>query len=216
MDKREATATQASRSAHSDSGVTSAKQPKSGAPWIARATEASKPAGEHPDERRGIYVENAGLVLLHPFLPQCFRALAIAGDVELLQPGQALRLLHHLATGFDTAPEYELTLPKILCGLHPASLAGEMMPLSDEEREESAALLSAVIRHWEALKNTGIEALREMFLKRNGKLTRWRDGGWRLQVESTSFDILLDQLPWGISMIQLPWMPEMLRVEWFS
>ena len=216
MDKRKATATQASRSAHSKSGVTSAEQSEPGTPWIARATETTKPAGEHPDERRGIYVENAGLVLLHPFLPQLFRALAIAGDVELLRPGQALRLLHHLATGFDTAPEYELTLPKILCGLHPASLAGEMMPLSDEEREESAALLSALIRHWEALKNTGIDVLRETFLKRNGKLTRWHDGGWRLQVESTSFDILLDQLPWGISMIRLPWMPEMLRVEWFS
>ncbi|NTW53506.1 MAG: hypothetical protein HGB15_01820, partial [Chlorobaculum sp.] len=86
---------------------------QSGPEQTAPRSKAPESVPEHPDERRGIYVENAGLVLLHPFLPQCFRALAIAGDVELLQPGQALRLLHHLATGFDTAPEYELTLPKI-------------------------------------------------------------------------------------------------------
>ena len=35
---------------------------------------------------------------------------------------------------------------------------------------------------------------------------------WLLQVEPMSYDILLDQLPWGISMIQLPWMPQLLRV----
>jgi hypothetical protein len=176
--------------------------------------DAPEVAGEHPDERRGLYVENAGLVLLHPFLPQLFRALKIAGDDELLRPGEALRLLHYLATGLEDAPEYELALPKILCGLQPANLAGEAAPITDEEREESEALLAAVVRHWEALKNTGIDALRETFLKRDGKLTRWHDGGWLLQVESKSVDILLDSLPWGISMIRLPWMARMLRVEW--
>jgi hypothetical protein len=209
----------------------SAKQPKPGStttepdsgsgPVAAKKRDSGKPASqvqetdaEHPDERRGLYVQNAGLVLLHPFLPQLFGAMKIAGDDELLRPGDALRLLHYLATGLDDAPEYELALPKILCGLPPASLAEEAEPLSDEMRKESAALLEAVIRHWEALKNTGTDALRESFLKRNGKLTRWHDGGWLLQVESNSFDILLDRLPWSFSMIRLPWMPSMLHVEW--
>jgi hypothetical protein len=194
----------------SGSGPAATKNIVSGQP----APNTSESASEHPDERRGLYVENAGLVLLHPFLPQFFRALQIAGEYELLRPGEALRLLHFLATGSEDAPEYDLVLPKILCGLSPASLAGESAPLSGEEREESSALLSAVIHHWDALKNTGIDALRESFLKRNGKLTRWHDGGWLLQVESNSFDILLDQLPWGFSMIRLPWMAQMLHVEW--
>lgn len=173
----------------------------------------AEPVPEHPDERRGLYVENAGLVLLHPFLPQMFEALGIAGDDELLRPGEALRLLHYLATGDETAPEYELALPKILCGLPPASLAGEAGPFTDEESEESAALLSAVIRHWDALKNTSPDGLREAFLKRPGKLS-FSSGEWWLQIESNSFDILLDRLPWGFSMIRLPWMPSMLHVEW--
>lgn len=210
----------------------SAKQPESGSPTSPAPDSSSTPAAaktrvpsqpapnaleavhEHPDERRGLYVENAGLVLLHPFLPQFFRASQIAGESELLRPDAALRILHYLATGDESAPEYDLALPKIICGLHPTSLAEEAAPLSGDEREEAVALLSAVIRHWDALKNTGIDALRENFLKRNGKLTRWHDGGWLLQVESNSFDILLDRLPWGFSMIRLPWMPSMLHVEW--
>jgi hypothetical protein len=64
------------------------------------------------------------------------------------------------------------------------------------------------------LRNTSPDGLRGTFLIRSGKLCL-RDGGdWSLQVESNSFDILLDQLPWGISMIKLPWMEKMLWVEW--
>ena len=203
-----------SQASFSDSGSDSTAKNRDSGKQRTMHPDTQEVAGEHPDERRGLYVENAGLVLLHPFLPQLFRALMIAGDDELLRPGEALRLLHYLATGLEDAPEYDLVLPKILCGLQPASLAGEAAPFTDEEREESAALLAAVVRHWDALKNTGIDALRETFLKRNGKLTRWHDGGWLLQVESKSVDILLDSLPWGISMIRLPWMARMLRVEW--
>jgi hypothetical protein len=203
-----------SQASFSDSGSDSTAKNRDSGKQRTMHPDTQEVAGEHPDERRGLYVENAGLVLLHPFLPQLFRALKIAGDAELLRPGEALRLLYYLATGLEDAPEYDLVLPKILCGLQPASLAGEAAPFTDEEREESAALLAAVVRHWEALKNTGIDALRETFLKRNGKLTRWHDGGWLLQVESKSVDILLDSLPWGISMIRLPWMARMLHVEW--
>jgi hypothetical protein len=41
-----------------------------------------------------------------------------------------------------------------------------------------------------------------------------RDGDWLLQVEAKTVDILLNQLPWGISMIKLPWMQRMLWIEW--
>ncbi len=170
---------------------------------------------EHPDERSGIYVDHAGLVLLHPFLPQLFRALGIAGDNFLLMPEQALQVLHFLATGEEQAAEYELVFPKFLCGLPMGALCGKPSGLTPEEREEASALLSAVVSHWDALKNTGPEGLRETYIKRPGKLSRRSDGDWLLQVESKSFDILLDRLPWGISMIRLPWMGRMLRVEWY-
>ena len=169
---------------------------------------------QHPDAKEGIYIGHAGLVLLHPFLPQFFRALGIADDETLLQPDKALYLLYFLATGESVAPEYELVLPKILCNISLDAVVESDITLVVDEQEEARALLTAVIRHWEILQNTGIDGLRETFLKRSGKLSQRSDGEWLLQVESKSYDLLLEQLPWGISMIKLPWMSEMLRVEW--
>ena len=135
-----------------------------------------------------------------------------AGD-KLLQPERALCLLHFLTTGQILAPEYELMLPKILCNVPLDSPVESDVELSAIEQEEAAVLLEAVIRHWEALRNTSPDGLRETFLLRPGKVSL-RDGDWLLQVEPQSFDILLDRLPWGISMIKLPWMKRMFWVEW--
>ncbi|MGZ4159166.1 MAG: contractile injection system tape measure protein [Bacteroidia bacterium] len=33
-------------------------------------------------------------------------------------------------------------------------------------------------------------------------------------MEKTTIDILLDKLPWGISIIQMPWSTEMVFVNW--
>ena len=169
---------------------------------------------EHPEAREGIYIENAGLVILHPFLPRFFEALNIATEDKLLQPERALCLLHFLTTGRSLAPEYELVLPKILCNVPLETPVASDLALTMEEKEEASALLLAVIRHWEVLRNTSPDGLRGTFLVRPGKLSLRDNGDWLLQVESNSFDILLEQLPWGISMIKLPWMGKMLLVEW--
>ena len=86
--------------------------------------------------------------------------------------------------------------------------------LTDNEVAESLHLLETVIRYWDALKGTSPDGLREAFLRRPGKLNPSDDGGWVLQMEKQTPDILLQQLPWGIGMVQLPWMPTLLRVEW--
>jgi hypothetical protein len=162
---------------------------------------------------QGIYINNAGLVLLHPFLPQFFGALGIAEEDQLLRPERALCLLHFLATGQDIAPEYELMLPKVLCNV-PLDMPVEAdVALTDKELEEAGALLKAVIDHWEALRNTSPDGLRGTFLVRPGKISL-RNEDLLLQVEQQTWDILLEQLPWGISMIRLPWMDRMLWVEW--
>jgi hypothetical protein len=159
-----------------------------------------------------MHVGAAGIVLLHPFLPQLFAALGIAQDDRILQPDRALGLLHFLATGQRVAPEYELLLPKLLCAVPPEQPV-DSCELSATEEDEAVALLAAVVRHWDALGDTSIDGLRGTFLVRPGKLSR-RDGDDLLQLESRSFDVLLDRLPWGIGAIQLPWMTRILWVEW--
>lgn len=171
-------------------------------------------AADSDELEDGVYIDCAGLVLLHPFLPRFFEALGIAAEDRLLQSDRALCFLHFLATGQTVAPEYALVLPKILCNVPLEASVESLIELSSAELEEATALLDAVVHHWEALRNTSIDGLRGTFLIRPGKVSLKNDGDWLLQVEAQSFDILLDQLPWGIGMIKLPWMEKMLWVEW--
>lgn len=178
------------------------------------ALQAALNINEHPDAVEGLYIENAGIVLLHPFLPRLFEALGITAEDRLLQPERALCLLHFLATGQSIAPEYELVLPKILCGIPLETPVDSRIELSDAEKEEATALLEAVIHHWEILRDTSADGLRGTFLIRSGKVSLRKDDDWLLQVETKSYDILMDDLPWSISIIRLPWMHRMLWVEW--
>jgi len=161
----------------------------------------------------GIYVENAGLILLHPFFPLFFEATGVNKDGQITDSDKALALLHYLVSGENTAPEHELILPKILCGLPPHAVAGPVQSLNENDIEESINLLQTAIGYWESLKNTSPDGLRDTFLRRPGKISR-RDNDWLVQVERQSFDILLDDLPWGISVVQFPWMTELVWVEW--
>jgi hypothetical protein len=166
------------------------------------------------DSEDGIYINNAGLVLLHPFLPRFFETLGISKEEEILQPERALSLLYYLTTGQTKIPEYELVLPKVLCEFPLLIPVPADFKITENEISEASALLEAVIKHWEVLRNTTPDGLRGTFLLRPGKLSQKEDGDWLLQVESHTFDVLLEHLPWGISMIKLPWMKNMLWVEW--
>ena len=175
-------------------------------------------SGLSPEEEvNGIYINQAGLVLLHPFLTNYFRAVGLVEENTFchdLAQQTAIYLLHYLATGETSAPEYELVLPKLLCGwpLNEA-ISPDIYPL-EEAFSEAEELLQTVINYWEALKNTSPDGLREGFLQRQGKLTRVGNQQWKLQVEQVAIDVLLSRLPWGVSMVKLPWMDALLTVEW--
>jgi hypothetical protein len=177
------------------------------------AVRSASDGGDRLQVSEGIYLENAGLVLLHPFLPQLFDSLGIAAGEKLLKPERALCLLHYLGSGQLKAPEYLMVLPKVLCGVDLSTAIESDVNLTATEQEEAEGLLKAVIGHWEALRNTSADGLRGTFLLRPGKLSL-RGEEWLLQVESQTCDILMQQLPWGISMVKLPWMERMLWVEW--
>jgi hypothetical protein len=178
------------------------------------AGTSSTDAQDDAELRDGLFVENAGLVLLHPFLPRLFSYLEIADDERVLQPDRAVALLHFIASGSDVAPEYELVLAKILCGVPVDEPVEYDVALTDVERAEAIALLEAVIGHWSALRSTTPDGLRGSFLMRPGKVSVDAKDEWRVQVETRTYDILLDALPWGIAMFRLPWMDRVCRVEW--
>lgn len=166
------------------------------------------------DLTEGVYVDCAGVILLHPFLPRFFEALGITDANQIVQAERALCLLHFLASGEGVAPEPALLLPKLLCNVPVEAAVESDVDLTASETDEAMALLQAVIGHWDALRNTTPDGLRGTFLIRPGKLSQRPDGDYLLQVESQSFDILLERLPWGIGVVKLPWMERMLWVEW--
>lgn len=169
----------------------------------------------------GLPVAACGLVLLHPYLPRLFAGLGwIADEHPVGQPlppavlPPAAALLHWLATGRDEPYEFELSLIKVLLGLRP----DDPLPVGggrvdDAMREEGEALLAAAIAHWPALGQTSIAGLRISFLQRAGLLYPAPDG-WLLRPQSETYDLLLDRLPWGISLIRLGWMRGCLHTEW--
>ena len=163
-----------------------------------------------------IFIENAGLVILHPFLKPLFTHLHFTEKEKFINEEMQVRSVlftQYLITGETKLPEYELLLNKLLCGYPLQQTLTNTIELTKEEITEAEDLLQSVVTHWSALKNTGIEALRNTFLKRPGKLTETEDH-WLLQVELKSFDVLMGYLPWSISIIQLPWMKKKLMVEW--
>ncbi len=164
-----------------------------------------------------IAVATAGLVLIAPFLQRFYSAISLwkDGDNEwssVENNAKAIYLLHYLATGEVAAEEYQLVLEKIMCGwplekpLPPAAVL-------DSELTEADALLTAVIGHWSAVKNTSIPGLRNSFLIRDGLISK-TEQGWKLQVERKTIDVLVDAVPWGFSMLSFPWSLELILVEW--
>ena len=80
-------------------------------------------------------------------------------------------------------------------------------------KTEANALLAAAIEHWAKLGSTSPTGLRESFLSRDGKIAR-ADSGYVLTVEQRAVDVLLDTLPWTLSIVRLPWMAGPLMVDW--
>lgn len=167
-------------------------------------------------ERFPLTVNHAGLVLLHPFISPFVenRGAKEIGKTQLASLPRAAALLHFLATGQEEIYEYELGLIKILLGLSPdiPLLVAEGL-IESSDQAEIETLLQSVIHHWSILKNTSVHGLRTSFLQRQALLSE-AENGWKLQVECQAFDMLLNYLPWSISVVKLPWMKQAIYSEW--
>jgi len=175
----------------------------------------NKPLNELiPDD--GIFISHAGIVISHPFLIHLFGRLHWLHNKKFVDEEKrekAVFLLHYLASGQRNAVEHSLVLYKILCA-YPLEMP---MPVevifTEEELTEATDMLTALILQWSKLQNTSIEGLRDGFLQRKGKLFI-KNTEAVVQVETSAIDVLLDYLPWNLSLIKLPWMKEKLRIEW--
>lgn len=172
---------------------------------------------EKPAEGDPIYVFNAGLVLLWPFIGGLFRRLGyVSGKTFVSQEKRerAILLLQFVIDEQHThPPEHLLPLNKLLCGMHPTDPIEHMADLDETEKQEAVAFLAAVKAQWEQMKNTSVDTFRRTFLKREGALV-YKNDNWELQVQHVAVDVLLKKLPWGVSTVKFAWTPTILFVKW--
>lgn len=161
-----------------------------------------------------IWVQNAGVILTHPFLKHLFMRIGVLSESnELTDPVLAAHVLHFVATGQESDFEQEMVLEKILCGLAPEDSIPREVPISEEIRKEVDAFFEAIKSNWKPLAGSSNEAMRETFFRREGKLFV-DESGLRLIVERKTVDILLNQLSWPVSIVRFAWLKDILYVEW--
>ena len=173
---------------------------------------------EFIEKSKDIYfISNAGLVIFHPFLEKLFEQLDLYKNDNWNEPDsqqKAILLTQYLITGEEEFYENELILNKILCGLPVESEVNTKLKITENEKEKCRSLIEAVLEHWKTMSSSSVEALRETFLQRAGKLDLSSSYSYELWVEERGVDVLLAQLPWGIGMIKTPWMENYLTCNW--
>lgn len=161
-------------------------------------------------------VENAGMVLLWPYLSPLFERMELLkGDhfVNESKQEQAVLLLEYFIWGQAREEGDGLVLNKVFCGLPITADISAPPAINDNVKNLTDGLLQAVINYWPALGDTSIDTFRESFLQRPGTIGQ-ASTGWDLKVEHRSYDVLLSQLPWSISLVNLPWLKQPIKVQW--
>lgn len=163
-----------------------------------------------------LFISNSGVILLNPFLGILFEKCGLTNKNEFISEQfrfKAVHLLNYAVTGNSDFEENNCVLSKLLCGIPYADPIVEKIILSNEDKEIVNSLLHAITKQWRPLNGTSIDGLRESFLQREGKLEEDEEQ-YKLTVEHKAFDMLLDQIPWTISIIKFSWMKKCISIKW--
>lgn len=179
-------------------------------------------ADEPMQVETGIYIRNAGLIILAPYLKLFFNNLGLLDGKNFKDEASAIKAVHLLqyACGFNQENkeqdfgEHDLLLNKIICGIGFSEPIPETLELSEIEKQETLGLLQAILNNWTIMKRSSVHALQVTFLQKEGRLIK-RGNDWEMLVERDSaVEILIDKLPWAISLIKLPWNEYTIHTQW--
>ena len=162
------------------------------------------------------YVEYAGLVVLWPFLTPLLQNLGLLDGSQFVDRAAAHRavgLLHYLATAETRPQEYQVVLPKLLCGLAANEVLDLGEPLTEAEVAECRLVLRAALAHTPWLSDLSEDDFRATYILRRGVLSP-REDAWLLRVERREDGAPSQPLPWPLTWIRLPWLDGPLYVEW--
>lgn len=163
----------------------------------------------------GQYVQNAGLILIHPFIKTFFEHCDLIDlkTQQLINPELCAHLLHYIATGKTNAPEYDLVFEKFLCNIPMHQSINRHIKLSRKHKTQAKNVIESVQHNWSSMKKSSVELLQNEFFQRSGKLVV-TDHDYTLTVEQKTQDILLKNLGWGLGLVKLPWKEKFMFVNW--
>lgn len=164
-----------------------------------------------------IHIDDAGLILIHPFLSSFFSRLNLLTEdnhfISIDAQKRAVHLLKYLTGIQGELFSSSFALEKVLCGLPITFPIADDFTITVEEERESEDLLKTVCEYWKPLNKSSIQGLQNTFIRREGTI-ECSEELWIVRVEGNAFDILLEDLTWEISTIILPWLEPMICVEW--
>ncbi|RUT69433.1 hypothetical protein D0817_16495 [Flavobacterium cupreum] len=160
------------------------------------------------------YVNNAGLILIHPFVKQLFLNCGLLNkDNTIKDPEVAAHLLHYTATAKEQDYENEMLFEKLLCNIPLNQTINRNIILSEEFKKHSTEMLQAALDHWPVMKNSSVALLQNEYLQRPGKIILTGDNP-KVLVERKTQDILLDKITWNIGIVKLAWKNKVIFVDW--
>jgi hypothetical protein len=162
------------------------------------------------------FIDNAGLVLLAPFLPRLLTMMELTENGKFRGRNaqvKAIFLTQYAVFGDSEFPEYALQLNKLLTNFKTGVPIPRKSILTEEDKTTVDGMLEGVLQNWGRLANTTVSGLQEGFLRREGRLEE-QDDTFLLTVESKAYDMLLDHVPWNFRTIKFSWMQKALQVKW--
>jgi len=163
-----------------------------------------------------VYINNAGLVLASVYIPRLFELMKLTNNnvfKNKKQNHKAVIALEYMVQGSDNYFETNLVLNKIMCGIKLNEFVNCDVELREEKKELIDGLIKGMITNWKTIGNTSVNGFRQSFLAREGRLLL-QDDKWNLKVETKSYDMLLDSIPWSYSLIKHHWMETPIYIEW--
>jgi len=160
------------------------------------------------------YIQNAGLILLHPFLKQFFETCGLLDNQNQIKDKElAAHLLHYIATKKEKQAESTMVFEKFLCGIPIKQSIQRDISISNKLKKQVDDLLQSVLNNWEILKEASTDLLRNEFLQRPGKLSFKADNP-KIVIERKTQDILIDKISWNLSISKLPWIDKIIFTDW--
>ncbi|NQY28533.1 MAG: hypothetical protein HRT69_03570 [Flavobacteriaceae bacterium] len=167
-----------------------------------------------PNDSEGCYINNAGLVLAHPFLKHFFtHCKLLDSNNKLSNPELCVHLLHYIATGKTQQAESDMVFEKFLCDIPVTQSINRHVIITDEHKNQADQLLNAINANWPAMKKSTTALLQYEFLQRPGKMV-YKNENTTITVEHKTQDIIFNTLSWNIGLIKLPWKADLMYANW--